>query len=119
MIQTAKLERIMSRMMISDRLWLKNIYESFAEVLLIDEVIDDPSVRTVDDFRSVHRSIKNFIWTGMCGPSPEVFPGLIAAIDAEIDPVLASAKGEVTPSIRRELADRLDMIAWRGLGGDE
>ena len=119
MIQTAKLEQITSRMMISDRLWLKNIYESFAEVLLIDEVIDDPSVRTVDDFRSVHRSIKNFIWTGLCGPAPAVFPGLIAAIDAEIDPVLASAKVDVTPEIRRELVDKLDWIAWCGLGGDE
>jgi hypothetical protein len=106
-------------MLISDRLWLKNIYESFAEVLLIDEVIDDPSVRTVDDFRSVHLSIKNFIWTGLCGPSPEMFPGLIAAIDAEIDPVLASAKVDVTPEIRRELVDKLDRIAWCGLGGDE
>lgn len=109
----------MSRMMISDRLWLKNIYESFAEVLLIDEVINDPSVRTVEDFRSVHRSIKNFIWTGMCGPSPEVFPGLISAIDAELDPILNAAKSDVTPEIRRELVNRLDGIAWCGLGGDE
>jgi hypothetical protein len=119
MIKTAKLERITSRMMISDRLWLKSIYESFAEVMLIDEVIDDPSVRTVDDFRAVHRSIKNFIWTGLCGPSPEVFPGLIDAIDAEIYPILASAKVDVTPEIRRELVDKLNRIAWCGLGSDE
>jgi hypothetical protein len=118
-LKTTSLERILAGMLISDRLWLKSIYESTANVLKADSLVDDPVVVTVADWVKIHTSIKNFIWAGMSTVCPLVYPGLMDAIDREIATALENCDGTITPRVRKRLISSLDRIAWAGLGGDE
>jgi hypothetical protein len=106
-------------MLISDRLWLKSIYESTRDVVKADGLVDDPTIVTLVDWVKVHRSIKKFIWTGMKPVCPVIYPDLVVAIDREIALAVDPCDREVTPDVRRKLVAVLDRIAWAGLGGDE
>jgi hypothetical protein len=118
-LKTATLERVLSEMLISDRLWLKSIYESTRDVVKADGLVDDPTIVTVADWAKVHRSIKKFIWSGMKTVCPSLYPELVSAIDRRIITALLPCDGEVTPEVRRRLVSALDGVAWAGLGGDE
>jgi hypothetical protein len=106
-------------MLISDRLWLKSIYESTSEVVNADGLVDDPTIVTIADWVKIHASIQKFIWSGMKSVCPKVYPELISAIDREIALAVMPCDGEVTADVRRKLVAVLDRIAWIGLGGDE
>jgi hypothetical protein len=106
-------------MLISDRLWLKSIYESTRDVVKADGLVDDPTIVTLADWVKIHRSIQKFIWSGLSTVCPSIYPELIAAIDREIALSLAPCDGDVTPHVRRSLVAALDRVAWTGLGGDE
>jgi len=106
-------------MLISDRLWLKSIYESTRDVVKADGLVCDPTIVTISDWLKIHRSIQRFIWSGLCTVCPGIYPDLIAAIDREIALSLESCDGNVTPSVRQKLVAALDRVAWTGLGGDE
>lgn len=103
-------------MLISDRLWLKSIYESTAEVLLADGLTEFPAIETVTDWKKLHTSIKAFIWSGMSSVCPEAYPALMEAIDRETSVV--PHDGRLTPEVRKKLVSSLNRIAWAGLGGD-
>ena len=118
-LKTATLERVLSGMLISDRLWLKSIYESTRDVVKADGLVDDPTIVTVKDWLKVHRSIQNFIWSGLSTVCPLIYPDLVTAIDREIALSLEPCSGTVTPDVRRKLVAALDRVAWAGLGGDE
>lgn len=106
-------------MLISDRLWLKSIYQSTAEVVKADGLVDDPTIVTLVDWVKIHASIQRFIWSGMKSVCPEVYPDLISAIDREIALAVTPCDGNVTPAVRQKLVLALDRVAWAGLGGDE
>ena len=118
-LKTATLERVLSGMLISDRLWLKSIYESTRDVVKADGLVDDPTIVTLADCVKIHRSIQRFIWSGLSTVCPGIYPDLIAAIDREVALSLEPCGGKVTPDVRRRLVSSLDRIAWAGLGGDE
>lgn len=118
-LKTSTLEQVLSGMLISDRLWIKSIYESTRDVVKADGLVDDPTIVTLGDWMKIHRSIQNFIWSGLATVCPLIYPDLIAAIDREIALSLESCDGVVTPDVRRKLVATLDRIAWTGLGGDE
>lgn len=106
-------------MMISDRLWLRSIYSSTADVLRADGLVDSPSVRTLYDWMKIQRSVATFVWSGLSTVCPIVYPDLMEAIDAEIASALESCEWEITPEVRERLVESLESIAWIGLGGDE
>lgn len=106
-------------MFLSDRLWLKSIYESTANVVKADGLVGSPTIVTLGDWLKIYGSIKKFIWSGMSTVCPIVYPGLMAAVDREIANALEGCTGEITPEIRKRLVKSLDRVAWTGLGGDE
>jgi hypothetical protein len=118
-LKTSTLERVLSEMLISDRLWLKSIYESTRDVVKADGLVDEPTIVTLTDWIKVHRAIKKFIWSGMKSVCPSLYPELVSAIDREIITAILPCDGEVTPEVRRRLVSALDQVAWAGLGGDE
>ena len=120
-LKTATLERVLSGMMISDRLWLKSIYESTRDVVKADGLVDEPTIVTIADWVRVHRSIKSFIWSGMRPVCPSLYPNVVSAIDREIIAAILPlpCEGEVTPEVRQRLVKVLDRVAWAGLGGDD
>ena len=118
-LKTATLEQVLSKMLISDRLWLKSIYESTRDVVKADGLVDDPTIVTVADWAKVHRSIKKFIWTGMKPVCESLYPEIVSAIDRKIITAILPCDGEVTPEVRRRLVSVLDRVAWAGLGGDD
>jgi hypothetical protein len=106
-------------MLISDRLWLKSIYESTRDVVKADGLVSESTIVTLSDWVTIHRSIQRFIWSGMSTVCPSIYPALIAAIDREIALSLEPCDGKVTPHVRQKLVAALDRVAWAGLGGDE
>lgn len=118
-LKTATLERVLSGMLISDRLWLKSIYQSTRDVVQADGLVDDPTIVTFADWVKIHASIKKFIWSGMKPVCPKVYPDMISLIDREIALAVEPCDGELTQDVRRKLVAVLDRIAWTGLGGDE
>ena len=118
-VKTSNLDRILAGMLISDRLWLKSIYESTANVVMADGLVDDPTIVTIGDWMKIHRSIQNFIWSGLSTVCPLIYPDLISAIEREIAIALSPCDGTVTPEVRRRLVSALDHVAWSGLGSDE
>jgi hypothetical protein len=118
-LKTATLERVMSEMLISDRLWLKSIYESTRDVVKADGLVDAPTIVTLVDWVKIHRSIQRFIWSGLSTVCPHIYPDLVAAIDREIALSLEPCDGKVTPHVRQKLVSALDRVAWTGLGSDE
>jgi hypothetical protein len=117
--KTSTLERVLAGMLISDRLWLKSIYESTAKVVAADGLTEEPVIVTYKDWSQVHNSVKNFIWTGMSTVCPLIYPELIDAIDRHIAASVDVWEGPITPDVRRSLTASLSYIAWAGLGGDE
>jgi hypothetical protein len=118
-VKTSNLERVLAGMLISDRLWLKSIYESAADVVRADGLVGTPVIVTLGDWVKIHRSIQNFIWSGLSTVCPAVYPDLVAAIDRRIASEVDTCDGKMTPESRRKLAATLEGIAWAGLGSDE
>jgi hypothetical protein len=119
-LKTSTLERVLSGMLISDRLWLKSIYESTRDVVEADGLVGSPAIVKLADWLEIHQSIKKFIWYGMRTVCPNLYGELLTVIDREIiAAVLPHYGGEVTPEVRRRLVSVLDRVAWAGLGGDE
>jgi hypothetical protein len=110
------LEKVLGRMLISDRLFVKSVYESTAEALQIDGMLDDPAVTTVEDVMEIHSSVKRFTQNGIRTQCPELFP----LIDVAVGDALIDAVDEpLNSDIRKKVVKCFDRIAWAGLGGDE
>lgn len=110
---TATAEKILSRMLISDRIWIKGVYDSTARAVLLDILTEEPVLCTGDDLRKVHTSVKRFVEAGI---HVSHYPGLMEAIDSEILPLIPD--GEVTDDEKFEIAEAFDALAWHGLGED-
>jgi hypothetical protein len=120
----ARLEKILRGMLISDRLLVKSVYESTAQAIEADGILDEPAVTTVDDVIQIHKSVKRFTKNGIHTACPALFP----AIDEEVTSAMMSAIvaspesplfGRITHDVRRKVVKCFDRIAWAGLGGDE
>jgi len=110
---TEAAERILSRMLISDRIWVKGVYDSTARAILLDILTEDPTLCTGADLLHVHSSVKRFVSAGI---SLSHYPGLLEAIDNDILPLIPA--GEATEDEKLALVDAFDRLAWHGLGED-
>lgn len=108
----------MAGMLISDRLWIKSIYSSTADVLRADGVVAEPAIRTLADWVRIQSSVETFVWSGLSTVCPEAYPELMECINTEIASALEDCEWEITAEVRSRLAKSLDSVAWTGLGGE-
>lgn len=82
---------ILPKMIVSDRVYLANLYDAMAFVLVRDRDRDDPIVSSTDKFASFHAGTLRL---AIDKASVGKYPGLAAAIDQTF---LAAAGAEIRP----------------------
>ena len=108
--------KIARTMSIVDRLWLRTIYQSAANVTRRDGEQDEPLMQNTESLREVHVSILKFVWKSLANNEPGKYEGLAEAVSDVITHAVGKENRPLTPDVRERAAEAFEAIAWAGLG---
>jgi hypothetical protein len=113
----APVKRIAPGMLPADRVYLSNLYEAMAFILLRDFDRDQPIIKTTDDFVAFHAGTLRL---AIDKASVGKYPGLAEAIDQTFLSALGADQKVLDEASRPRLVAACGALSWTfGIGRDE
>lgn len=108
---------IAAKMLPADRVYLSNLYDAMAFILLRDFDREKPIIATTDDFVTFH---SGSLMLAIDKASVGKYPGLAEAIDATFMSAIGADQRRIDKDVQKKLISACGSLAWTfGIGKDE